>query len=136
MLVLTRKQNEKIQIGDNVFLTVLRIKGNTVRLGIEAPQDVRVVRGELPPQPEQPKVKKMTLLVTDPASGEIRERWNHQAQDETPQAPGETQSLRETQSRKGPKDLESINQEVHRLKQLVASVGRASWTTSSPMAQR
>ena len=50
MLVLTRKQNEKIQIGDNVFLTVLRIKGNTVRLGIEAPKDVRVVRGELPPQ--------------------------------------------------------------------------------------
>lgn len=47
MLVLTRKKQEKIQIGDNVTITVVRIKGNTVRVGIEAPHDVRVVRGEL-----------------------------------------------------------------------------------------
>ena len=47
MLVLTRKMQERIQIGDNVTITVVRIKGNTVRVGIEAPQEVRVVRGEL-----------------------------------------------------------------------------------------
>lgn len=47
MLVLTRKTQERIQIGDNVTITVVRIKGNTVRVGIEAPQEVRVVRGEL-----------------------------------------------------------------------------------------
>ena len=48
MLVLTRKRQERIQIGDNITLTVVKVKGNTVRLGIEAPRNVRIVRGELP----------------------------------------------------------------------------------------
>jgi len=135
MLVLTRKQNEKIQIGDNVFLTVLRIKGNTVRLGIEAPKDVRVVRGELPPQDEQPKVKEMTLLVTDSATGKIREEWNQQSKDNASQASRGTTPPRETQFRQSLNGVESIDQEVDRLKQLVASVGRASWSASSPTAQ-
>jgi carbon storage regulator len=47
MLVLTRKLNESICIGDNIRLTVVEIRGNKVRLGIEAPQDVRVHREEL-----------------------------------------------------------------------------------------
>ncbi len=48
MLVLTRKSQDSIRIGDNITVTVLRIKGNTVRIGIEAPDSVRIVRGELP----------------------------------------------------------------------------------------
>ncbi len=47
MLVLTRKYQEKIRIGNNITITVLRTKGKAVRLGIEAPTDVPVVRGEL-----------------------------------------------------------------------------------------
>jgi carbon storage regulator len=47
MLVLTRKYQEKIHIGDNITITVLRTKGKAVRLGIEAPADVPVIRGEL-----------------------------------------------------------------------------------------
>jgi carbon storage regulator len=47
MLVLTRKQNEKIRIGDSITVTVLRMKGKGVRLGIEAPKDINVIRGEL-----------------------------------------------------------------------------------------
>lgn len=47
MLVLTRKLKEQIRIGDNVTITVLRVKGQAVRIGIEAPRAVRVVRGEL-----------------------------------------------------------------------------------------
>jgi len=47
MLVLTRKQNEKICIGDSITITVLRMKGKAVRLGIEAPREVGVMRGEL-----------------------------------------------------------------------------------------
>jgi carbon storage regulator CsrA len=47
MLVLSRKQNEKIIVGDNVTITVLKIRGNTVRIGIDAPREVAVVRGEL-----------------------------------------------------------------------------------------
>ncbi len=47
MLVLTRKYQEKIRIGDSITITVLRTKGKTVRLGIEAPDNVPVIRGEL-----------------------------------------------------------------------------------------
>jgi carbon storage regulator len=47
MLVLTRKPQEKIQIGDGITITVIRTKGTGVRLGIEAPADVPVLRGEL-----------------------------------------------------------------------------------------
>jgi carbon storage regulator CsrA len=48
MLVLTRKLQQQIKIGEQVTITILRVKGQTVRVGIEAPRDVRVVRGELP----------------------------------------------------------------------------------------
>lgn len=47
MLVLSRKQQESIVIDVNVTITVLRIKGNKVQIGIDAPGNVHVVRGEL-----------------------------------------------------------------------------------------
>jgi carbon storage regulator CsrA len=47
MLVLTRKHQEKIRIGDHITITVLKTKGKTVRLGIEAPAEIPVLRGEL-----------------------------------------------------------------------------------------
>ncbi len=47
MLVLTRKPQEKIRIGNDITITVIKTKGKTVRLGIEAPSDVTVLRGEL-----------------------------------------------------------------------------------------
>ncbi len=47
MLVLSRKEGEQLLIGDNVVLTITRISGNRVAIGIEAPRDVRIVRGEL-----------------------------------------------------------------------------------------
>jgi len=47
MLVLSRKQEESIFINDNVVVTVLRIRGDKVRLGIEAPGGVRVHRKEV-----------------------------------------------------------------------------------------
>ena len=47
MLVLTRKQEQQIMIGDDIVITVLKIKGGGVRLGVEAPKDVTVLRGEL-----------------------------------------------------------------------------------------
>jgi carbon storage regulator CsrA len=55
MLVLTRKTQEKIQIGDNITITIVRVKGQSVRVGIEAPQDVRVIRGELTVGQSKPK---------------------------------------------------------------------------------
>jgi carbon storage regulator len=47
MLVLSRKEDERIQIGDDITITVVRIQGDKVRIGIEAPQTVPVVRDEL-----------------------------------------------------------------------------------------
>jgi carbon storage regulator CsrA len=47
MLVLSRKVGEKLVIGDNITLTINRISGNRVTIGIEAPGSVKIVRGEL-----------------------------------------------------------------------------------------
>jgi carbon storage regulator len=47
MLVLTRKINEIIVIGENIRVTIMTIRDRTVRLGIEAPQEVAIVREEL-----------------------------------------------------------------------------------------
>jgi carbon storage regulator len=47
MLILSRKTGEKVIIGDNVELTVLGIKGNQVRIGINAPKEVAVHREEV-----------------------------------------------------------------------------------------
>lgn len=47
MLVLSRKTNETIKIGDDIEIRILEVKGDTVRIGIEAPKDVDILRGEL-----------------------------------------------------------------------------------------
>ena len=47
MLILTRRIGETLNIGDDVSLTVLGIKGNQVRIGIKAPQDVTIHREEV-----------------------------------------------------------------------------------------
>ncbi|TWU58785.1 hypothetical protein Poly51_15650 [Rubripirellula tenax] len=47
MLVLSRKEGEQLLIGDNIVLTINRLSGNRVAIGIEAPREVRIVRGEL-----------------------------------------------------------------------------------------
>lgn len=52
MLVLSRKTGERIMIGDQVTITVVRIGPNNVRIGIEAPRDMNIVREELVPPAE------------------------------------------------------------------------------------
>lgn len=47
MLVLSRKPGQAIHIGDDVKLVIVRVKGNQIQIGVEAPKDVPVVRGEL-----------------------------------------------------------------------------------------
>jgi carbon storage regulator len=49
MLVLSRKESERIRLGDSIVVTVVRVSGDKVRLGIEAPPDVLVLRDELQP---------------------------------------------------------------------------------------
>ena len=57
MLVLTRKLMEKLYIGDDICVTVVRLEGGEVRLGIEAPREVAVVRAELVPGRQLPNTR-------------------------------------------------------------------------------
>jgi carbon storage regulator len=47
MLVLSRRESERIRLGNSIVVTVIRVAGDRVRLGIEAPADVVVLRDEL-----------------------------------------------------------------------------------------
>jgi carbon storage regulator len=47
MLVLSRRESERIRLGDSIVVTVVKVAGDRVRLGIEAPSDVLVLRDEL-----------------------------------------------------------------------------------------
>lgn len=47
MLVLTRKERQEIRVGEGVVITVVRIDDDTVRIGITAPTEVKILRGEL-----------------------------------------------------------------------------------------
>lgn len=47
MLVLTRRTNETLMVGDDVTVTVLGVKGNQVRIGVNAPREVAVHRAEI-----------------------------------------------------------------------------------------
>ncbi len=67
MLVLSRKVGERILIGDQIAVTVVRITGGGVRLGIEAPAELPVVREELKKQLDRADDRK-TRQTADPAS--------------------------------------------------------------------
>lgn len=63
MLVLTRKASERIRIGNNVVLTVVRIEGNKVRIGIDAPENVPITRDELPHDRSEPVSKDLVVCI-------------------------------------------------------------------------
>lgn len=47
MLILSRKTNEKICIGENITLTIIEVRGDQVKIGVDAPKDVKVFRHEV-----------------------------------------------------------------------------------------
>ena len=72
MLILSRKQSQRVKLGDSIVVTVLRVSGDKVRLGIEAPPDVIILREELeswcsveesPPAAETGPVTPVTLQI-------------------------------------------------------------------------
>lgn len=50
MLVLSRKESQRIRLGDSIVITIVKISGDKVRVGIDAPDDVLVLRDELEPR--------------------------------------------------------------------------------------
>lgn len=62
MLVLSRKQNEVITIGDDITLTVVEIRGGRVKLGIQAPADYGIHRAEMLDEAEDQRLKRISLL--------------------------------------------------------------------------
>jgi carbon storage regulator len=63
MLVLSRKVGEKLVIDGNVIVEVVKIQGNRITLGIQAPASVKVLRGEL--LHPQPKPQVVEIVVED-----------------------------------------------------------------------
>ena len=53
MLVLSRRETERVRLGNSIVLTIVRVSGDKVRLGIEAPPNVLVLRDELQPHETQ-----------------------------------------------------------------------------------
>ncbi|MEE2989292.1 MAG: carbon storage regulator [Planctomycetota bacterium] len=53
MLVLSRKERQRIRLGDDITVTIVRLAGDQVRLGIDAPREIRVLRDELEPHEEK-----------------------------------------------------------------------------------
>ena len=47
MLILSRKTNEQIHVGDDISITVVSVSGSRVKLGIDAPESVKIIRSEL-----------------------------------------------------------------------------------------
>src|SRR3954468_11035368 len=62
MLVLSRKLGEKIVIGDNIVVTVVKIDRNQIRIGIEAPHEVPVYREEIAPRPVKPVEEEVAVF--------------------------------------------------------------------------
>jgi carbon storage regulator len=69
MLVLTRKLLEKLYIGDDICVTVVRLEGGQVRLGIDAPREVAVVRAELLDDRPRPKMQTSLPALASPRAG-------------------------------------------------------------------
>ena len=93
MLVLSRKKEETILIGDQIELKILRLKGNVVKIGINAPAEYKVMRGEIAPfglnaegdSDRDPRVENDQR----PLAGKIRNRQT------SAQMSAQTQSVRE-----------------------------------------
>ncbi|HWY18730.1 MAG TPA: carbon storage regulator CsrA [Solirubrobacteraceae bacterium] len=75
MLVLTRKSNQSIMIGDDIEVSVLSVMGDKVRIGIQAPQDIPVFRTEIyleihRDEPERSPTGAAPVAATDEVAGE------------------------------------------------------------------
>ena len=60
MLILTRKMDEKLLIGDDITISVLEIRGNQVKIGVDAPKDIAIYREEIYQKVKEAKLKEQS----------------------------------------------------------------------------
>ena len=65
MLVLTRKLGEKIQIGDDISIIIMDVKGKQVRLGIEAPSNIKIHREEIYQRIKEENIKASNIEISE-----------------------------------------------------------------------
>lgn len=71
MLVLSRKEAQRIRLGDSIVITIVKIGGDKVRIGIEAPDDVLVLRDELEAWDDSTRLAAGIEVVLPGAEGSI-----------------------------------------------------------------
>lgn len=65
MLVLTRKVEEQIKIGDNIVVKILEVDGGSVKIGIDAPRDIVILRSEILEQVQRENIEAASKNVED-----------------------------------------------------------------------
>jgi carbon storage regulator len=71
MLVLSRKESQRIRLGDSIVITIVKISGDKVRIGIDAPGDVLVLRDELEPR-DQPAASAIEAVIAGVDAAPLR----------------------------------------------------------------
>ncbi len=84
MLVLTRKPQQTITIGNDIKISVVKVRGNAIQLGIEAPKDVRIMRSELLDREPQPENTDLKLIDDESNESEPEENTPHQGSNNLP----------------------------------------------------
>jgi carbon storage regulator len=86
MLVLSRRTNETIHIGDEIYITVLGVDGDKVKIGIFAPRDVTILRGEIfDALQSQEKIKALLVKGSEPDSfKDLRNLLNSELEEKIP----------------------------------------------------
>lgn len=98
MLILTRKPGESLYIGDNVKVTVVEIKGNQIRVGIEAPSDLRIYREEIYLQILDENKKAAEGVLLDTALDELSGGWRGLGKSDTQETPKRSGAAVQAQS--------------------------------------
>jgi carbon storage regulator len=109
VLVLSRKSQERIQIGDQITISVLAVKGNVVRIGIEAPTNIHIVRGELPPLDKTAKTTESSASSTDRSVATVAVPQSNDAQQDLCSSRVMAQRVRVSANR-----LPSLQSRLHR----------------------